>query len=141
MTLPLRAGDLGTATWSRRLYSLHSRTHFPAALEADALRTVLLGVAEGLASGIAGDPLEPDSTDLPVHLAPPRATECLRLLEHRFEPQGVSLVLFGPRLRAVLHTWPEQGRATLDVVALDEALAAELVRRLAAQLPLSLHAE
>jgi S-adenosylmethionine decarboxylase len=42
---------------------------------------------------------------------------------HRFEPQGLSLVLFGPRLRLVLHTWPERDVATLDVLCGGEAEA------------------
>ncbi|MCI0669603.1 MAG: S-adenosylmethionine decarboxylase [Myxococcaceae bacterium] len=38
---------------------------------------------------------------------------------HRFEPQGASLFLHGPRLRLALHTWPERGLATLDVACAD----------------------
>jgi len=38
-----------------------------------------------------------------------------RWVHHRFEPQGVSLLGHGPRVRVVLHTWPEHEAATLDL--------------------------
>ena len=38
-----------------------------------------------------------------------------RVLVHRFEPQGASLLFFGPALRLAVHTWPERGIATVDL--------------------------
>lgn len=36
-------------------------------------------------------------------------------LTHAFEPQGVSLLAFGPQGRLALHTWPELGVVTIDL--------------------------
>ena len=36
---------------------------------------------------------------------------------HRWDPQGLSVVVLGDELRLVLHTWPEHGLATLDILA------------------------
>lgn len=36
-------------------------------------------------------------------------------LRHRFDPQGVSLLGQGARVRVAMHTWPELGSATLDI--------------------------
>lgn len=41
--------------------------------------------------------------------------ELTRWLQHQFAPQGVSLLGFGAYGRIALHTWPEYGRATLDL--------------------------
>ena len=38
-------------------------------------------------------------------------------LIHRFEPMGVSWVRFTDSARAVLHSWPEQDRVSVDVWA------------------------
>jgi S-adenosylmethionine/arginine decarboxylase-like enzyme len=38
-------------------------------------------------------------------------------MEHRFEPQGVSIAAFGRRFRLAIHTWPERGAATVDLAS------------------------
>jgi S-adenosylmethionine/arginine decarboxylase-like enzyme len=43
---------------------------------------------------------------------------------HRFQPQGASLWVGGPRFHLTLHTWPERGLATLDVLGPQEGTAA-----------------
>jgi S-adenosylmethionine/arginine decarboxylase-like enzyme len=47
---------------------------------------------------------------------------------HRFDPTGVSVVGMGPRVRVAFHTWPERGRATVDVYAPDPNLEPILQR-------------
>ena len=62
-----------------------------------------------------------------------------QLLEHRFQPQGVSLVLLGPQLRLALHTWPERGLATLDVLAPQAELLGLVVEGVAQRLGCAAH--
>lgn len=38
--------------------------------------------------------------------------------EHRYEPQGLSYCVAGHEFTLVLHTWPENGVASLDVMLL-----------------------
>jgi S-adenosylmethionine decarboxylase len=38
-------------------------------------------------------------------------------MEHRFEPQGVSVAAYGRRFRLAIHTWPERGAATVDLAS------------------------
>jgi S-adenosylmethionine/arginine decarboxylase-like enzyme len=44
-------------------------------------------------------------------------------VEHVFAPQGVSHVRYGAQGRIALHTWPEWRLATIDVWALESAVA------------------
>jgi S-adenosylmethionine/arginine decarboxylase-like enzyme len=47
---------------------------------------------------------------------------------HRFSPCGLSLVGTGARIRLVLHTWPENAAATIDLYAPDAESEALLGR-------------
>jgi S-adenosylmethionine/arginine decarboxylase-like enzyme len=84
-----------------------------------------------------------DAVFTPDVLAPALVRTCLARgvavgghVLHRFVPQGASVLLHGPAVRLALHTWPERGVATLDVLlpgegpedaqALVEAVAAAL---------------
>lgn len=60
-------------------------------------------------------------------------------LEHHFQPQGASLVLLGPQLRLALHTWPERGLATLDVLAPQSELLGLVVEGVAQRLGCAAH--
>ena len=40
-----------------------------------------------------------------------------RRINHAFSPQGLSDVCWGERGRIAIHTWPEWGRATVDIWA------------------------
>lgn len=62
------------------------------------------------------------------------AEEALHLHAHRFEPQGVSVVMLLPGLRGVLHTWPEHGLATVDLAGADGDTLEQWLRELAGSL-------
>ena len=62
-----------------------------------------------------------------------------QVLEHRFQPQGVSLLLLGPQLRLALHTWPERGLATLDVLGPEAELLGLVVEGVAQRLGCTAH--
>lgn len=49
---------------------------------------------------------------------------------HRFEPQGLSVVLLTAASRLFLHTWPERGVASFDLHLESETLAAPALRAL-----------
>lgn len=51
-------------------------------------------------------------------------------IQHRFQPQGQSLVLLTSELRVYIHTWPELGALSLDVVASSEGVAEAIWLRL-----------
>jgi hypothetical protein len=55
-----------------------------------------------------------------------------RRINHAFSPQGLSDVCWGARGRIAIHTWPEWGRATVDIWAPD----ADVVRHLDDLVPL-----
>lgn len=117
MTAPLRAVAREVrpvVSWPRRLYTLVAPGPFSDSLDPVALGEALVGSARELEG------------------------EDVQLIVHRFEPQGVSLIVLGARVRAVLHTWPEHGRATLDVSTSRSEPAPSLAQRLVAALPLLL---
>jgi S-adenosylmethionine/arginine decarboxylase-like enzyme len=47
------------------------------------------------------------------------ASQGIAFRAHRFSPRGLSLVGIGERIRLVLHTWPENDEATIDLYAPD----------------------
>jgi len=55
----------------------------------------------------------------------------VQLQTHHFQPQGLSVVVVLPGLRAVLHTWPEHGLATLDLAGADPVGLGQWVTELA----------
>ncbi len=57
--------------------------------------------------------------------APPRQ------IQHAFAPQGLSDVCWSERGRLAIHTWPEWGRATIDIWA----PSADVVRRIEQLVP------
>ena len=54
----------------------------------------------------------------------------IRECSHRFSPQGYSLILSAPGLFWAVHTWPELGVLTVDVVSADSKLASQLIQHL-----------
>lgn len=92
----------------------------------------------------AATPLDAAFTPEVVASAVLRSCEAVGLhvvghLLHCFEPQGASLLVHGPRMRLALHTWPERGVATLDVLCLQgpgEERTAALVEAVRAALGL-----
>lgn len=53
-------------------------------------------------------------------------SDTARRINHVFSPQGLSDVCWSERGRVAVHTWPEWGRATIDVWA----PSADVLRRL-----------
>ncbi len=51
----------------------------------------------------------------------------LGVTEHRFEPQGVSVVVVIAESHVSIHTWPEHGYAAVDVFTCGDSLAAGAV--------------
>lgn len=66
--------------------------------------------------------------------------EALQLHVHRFEPQGLSVLVVLPGLRGVLHTWPERGLATLDLTGAEDVRLARRVTEIAGALGMELAA-
>ncbi len=51
----------------------------------------------------------------------------LGVTEHRFEPQGITVVVVIAESHISIHTWPEHGYAAMDVFTCGDALAADEV--------------
>jgi S-adenosylmethionine/arginine decarboxylase-like enzyme len=111
MRRPLHAAEPPSSRpWHQQLCTLQSGTGALAKLPVEQLRAVLEE-----ACAITG-------------------LELTQVVEHRFEPQGASLVLLGPALRLALHTWPERDVATLDVLGPEAELLGLVVQEVAALL-------
>jgi len=117
VTQPLRASIARPLPWPRGLFTLVADQPFSSSLEPTHLREALARAMAEHAPGVVG------------------------LVVHQFEPQGVSLIALGPALRSVLHSWPEHGRATLDVSAPTAEIGARVALRISELLALELRAE
>ncbi|MEE2901471.1 MAG: S-adenosylmethionine decarboxylase [Myxococcota bacterium] len=57
-------------------------------------------------------------------------TSKVRECTHHFTPQGFSLILSVPEIFLAIHTWPELGLLTVDVVSQNPELSLKVVTQL-----------
>lgn len=74
--------------------------------------------------GVAPATLDDVATLKAALLSAAAAARCtvLGVLEHKFQPQGASVVVLVAESHLSIHTWPEHGYAAVDIFTCGEAL-------------------